>query len=36
MALILRKAGIANVVALVGGYEEWLKSGASIVKGARG
>ena len=34
MALILKKAGITNVVALVGGYEEWVKRGDPIVKGA--
>lgn len=33
MALILKKAGIENVVALVGGYEEWVKRGDPIVKG---
>ena len=33
MALLLAKAGIPNVVALVGGYEEWLKRGDPVVKG---
>lgn len=31
---MLRKAGISNVRALIGGYEEWLKRGDPIVKGA--
>jgi rhodanese-related sulfurtransferase len=30
---MLRKAGVANVRALVGGYEEWVKRGDPIVKG---
>jgi len=29
----LKKKGISNVRALVGGYEEWLKRGDPIVKG---
>jgi rhodanese-related sulfurtransferase len=33
VALILKKAGITNVRALVGGYEEWLKRGDPVVKG---
>ena len=33
MALILKKAGIPNVLALVGGYEEWVKRGDPVVKG---
>jgi rhodanese-related sulfurtransferase len=30
---MLRNAGISNVRALVGGYEEWLKRGDPVVKG---
>jgi rhodanese-related sulfurtransferase len=30
---MLRKAGVTNVRALVGGYEEWVKRGDPIVKG---
>ena len=30
---MLKKAGIANVRALIGGYEEWEKRGDPIVKG---
>jgi rhodanese-related sulfurtransferase len=30
---LLRKKGISNVWALVGGYEEWKKRGDPIVKG---
>jgi rhodanese-related sulfurtransferase len=30
---MLKKAGIHNVVALTGGYEEWVKRGDPIVKG---
>jgi rhodanese-related sulfurtransferase len=33
VALTLKKAGITNVRALVGGYEEWLKRGDPVVKG---
>jgi rhodanese-related sulfurtransferase len=33
VALILKQAGITNVVALVGGYEDWLQRGDPIVKG---
>jgi rhodanese-related sulfurtransferase len=33
VALILKKAGIDNVLALIGGYEEWLERGDPIVKG---
>jgi rhodanese-related sulfurtransferase len=33
VALILKKAGIPNVLALVGGYEEWVKRGDPVVKG---
>jgi len=29
----LKKAGITNVRALIGGYEQWLKRGDPIVKG---
>jgi len=34
VALLLKKAGITNVRALVGGYEEWAKRGNPIEKGA--
>ena len=34
-ALLLQKAGISNVHALIGGYEEWLKRGDPVVKGDR-
>ena len=30
---MLRKAGVTNVHALIGGYEEWAKRGDPIVKG---
>ena len=30
---MLKKAGIANVRALIGGYEEWENRGDPIVKG---
>jgi rhodanese-related sulfurtransferase len=30
---MLRKAGVSDVRALVGGYEEWVKRGDPIVKG---
>jgi rhodanese-related sulfurtransferase len=30
---MLKKAGIDNVLALIGGYEEWVKRGDPIVKG---
>jgi rhodanese-related sulfurtransferase len=30
---MLRRAGVTNVRALVGGYEEWVKRGDPIVKG---
>jgi len=30
---MLKKSGITNVLALVGGYEEWLKRGEPVVKG---
>ena len=33
VAIILKKAGIQNVRALVGGYEEWLRRGEAVVKG---
>ena len=33
MALLLEKAGIANVRALVGGYEEWVARGEPVEKG---
>jgi rhodanese-related sulfurtransferase len=32
---MLRKKGIANVRALVGGYEEWKERGDPIAKGAK-
>jgi rhodanese-related sulfurtransferase len=35
VALILKKAGIDNVLALVGGYEAWVERGDPIVKGDR-
>jgi rhodanese-related sulfurtransferase len=33
VALILKKAGITNVRALIGGYEEWASRGDPVVKG---
>jgi rhodanese-related sulfurtransferase len=33
VVLLLAKSGITNVVALVGGYEAWLKRGDPVVKG---
>jgi rhodanese-related sulfurtransferase len=33
VALILGKAGITNVRALIGGYEEWVKHRDPVVKG---
>jgi rhodanese-related sulfurtransferase len=33
VALLLKKAGITNVRALIGGYEEWSKRGDPVVKG---
>jgi len=30
---MLRKAGVANVHALTGGYDEWVRRGEPIVKG---
>jgi predicted methyltransferase/rhodanese-related sulfurtransferase len=33
VAIILKKAGVENVLALVGGYEEWLRRGETVVKG---
>ena len=30
---MLKRAGVTNVRALVGGYEEWVKRGDPIVKG---
>jgi rhodanese-related sulfurtransferase len=33
VAIILKKAGIPNVRALVGGYEEWFRRGEPVVKG---
>jgi rhodanese-related sulfurtransferase len=33
VALILKSAGIPNVRALIGGYEEWAKRGDPVVKG---
>jgi rhodanese-related sulfurtransferase len=29
----MRKSGVTNVYALIGGYEEWLKRGDAVVKG---
>lgn len=34
VAIMLKKAGISNVRALVGGYEEWLRRGDPVVKGS--
>jgi rhodanese-related sulfurtransferase len=34
VALLLRQAGITNVRALVGGYEEWAERGHPVEKGA--
>ena len=34
VAIMLKKAGISNVLALVGGYEEWLRRGEPVVKGS--
>ena len=33
MALLLKQAGITNVKALIGGYEEWVESGEPVEKG---
>jgi rhodanese-related sulfurtransferase len=33
VALLLKAAGITNVKALIGGYEEWVKRGDPIEKG---
>jgi rhodanese-related sulfurtransferase len=33
VALILRNAGIGNVLALIGGYEAWVERGDPVVKG---
>ena len=33
MALLLKAAGLPNVRALVGGYEEWVKRGEPVEKG---
>jgi hypothetical protein len=33
---MLKAAGIHSALALVGGYEEWLKRGDPIVKGTKG
>jgi rhodanese-related sulfurtransferase len=33
---MLRKAGVTNVRALIGGYEEWAKRGDPIIKGDAG
>jgi rhodanese-related sulfurtransferase len=33
VALLLKKAGINNVLALIGGYEEWVKRGDPVIKG---
>jgi rhodanese-related sulfurtransferase len=33
VALLLKKAGITNVRALIGGYEEWAKRGDPAVTG---
>jgi len=35
VALILKKAGIDNVLALIGGYEAWAERGDPIEKGDR-
>lgn len=35
MALLLKQAGIPNVRALTGGYEEWAERGNQIEKGDR-
>jgi rhodanese-related sulfurtransferase len=32
---MLKAAGIDNALALVGGYEEWVKRGDPVVKGGR-
>jgi predicted methyltransferase/rhodanese-related sulfurtransferase len=34
VAIMLKKAGISNVLALVGGYEEWLRRGEAVVRGS--
>jgi len=34
VAINLRKSGVTNVYALIGGYEAWVKRGEPIVKGA--
>jgi rhodanese-related sulfurtransferase len=34
VALTLKKAGITNVLALIGGYEQWLERGDPVVKGS--
>jgi rhodanese-related sulfurtransferase len=33
VVLILKKAGITNGLALIGGFEEWMKRGDPVVKG---
>jgi len=33
VALLLEKAGIPNVRALVGGYEEWVRRGEPVERG---
>jgi len=33
VALILKRAGITNARALIGGYEEWVKRGDPVVRG---
>jgi 3-mercaptopyruvate sulfurtransferase SseA len=35
VALLLKAAGIPNVRALVGGYEEWVRRGYAIETGDR-
>jgi rhodanese-related sulfurtransferase len=34
VVLILKKAGIDNARALIGGYEEWLERGDPVIKGS--
>jgi len=33
VALLLKQAGITNVKALIGGYEEWVERGEPVEKG---
>jgi rhodanese-related sulfurtransferase len=35
VALLLKEAGIPNVLALVGGYEEWVRRGEPVERGGR-